>query len=110
MFVFLLKIVPAPRLRQQIVEMLRSVEGPTSAMQGNLGCEIYEGIEDEQRILYIERWKSEADARPHIQSSIFERILAAMDLAAEPPEIKFIEGARTWGMELVKEMRTTTRS
>jgi quinol monooxygenase YgiN len=109
MFVFLLKLAPDDSQKAQIVEMLRSVEGPTSAKPGNIGCGIFEGIEDDQPILYMERWESERDARPHIQSPQFERILAAMDLSADPPDVKFIEGSRMWGMDLVKNLRTRNK-
>lgn len=105
MFIVLLKISAAPGQRRQIVDMLRPVIGPASVKTGCLGCGVYESLGDEQSILYMERWETEADAQPHIRSALFENILAALDLSSTPPVIEFVESLNVWGMELLKLYR-----
>lgn len=105
MEIVLVKITPAPQHRQEALEILRHVEGPTSVNLDCIMCAIYERFGEDPTLLYMEQWKTLTALRRHIQSSMFTNILAAMEMSAIPPEIHFFETARTWGLELVESLR-----
>ncbi|HQH71220.1 MAG TPA: antibiotic biosynthesis monooxygenase [bacterium] len=105
MVLFLLKIYPSPSHRREVLDILRHVVGPTSIQPGCLACEIYEGMEDDQTILFLEQWESLIHIQPHIQSALFVRLLAAMELSATQPMIRFCEISQIQGIELVEALR-----
>ncbi len=100
-----LRIIPLPGKREEILGILRHVEGSMRASPGCVVCAICEGCGDDPVILYIEQWRSEAELHRHIQSQLYLQILAAMDLASEPPEINFYQVANSQGMELIEALR-----
>ncbi len=91
--------------RQDVLDILASVEGPTRLKPGCLGCAVYEQHGDDRAILYLEQWRSQNDLQRHIQSALYLRVLSAMELAREAPEIGFHEVSQTMGMELIEAMR-----
>ena len=103
---FLLKILPSPGNRRELLDILRSVVGPTSIQPGCLVCGIYEGSGEDQTVLYMERWGSLASIQRHIQSILYLKILAAMELSTVQPEVSFYETSKVWGMELLESLRT----
>ena len=106
MMIFLLKITPLPLRRREVLDILRNVHGPTLVKPGCLACEVYEGTGDDQSVLYLEQWKSAAELHHHIQSIIYTRILATMDLSAIQPEINFYETSQVQGLELIESLRS----
>jgi len=94
-----------PDKRQAAVEILMSVRTMTRLKHGCMGSDVYEQG-DGQKILYMEKWRSKEDMNRHIRSDLYMRILNAIELASEPPEISFYEGAETTGIELIEAIRT----
>jgi quinol monooxygenase YgiN len=106
MFVFSLMIRPVSGKREVLLDVLRSVQRHTRVQNGCMDCMIYEeNNEDNPIILYLERWRSRAALHNHIRSSLYMRVLHAMDLADKPPEVSFYEVSEERGLELVQELR-----
>ena len=105
MVIALLKINPRPETRKDVLEILRFLRGPLGARQDCLACEIYEAHDSEGEILYLEQWRSMEALSRHIQSSLYMRVLTAMELAARAPEICFHEVADSRGMDLIEALR-----
>jgi quinol monooxygenase YgiN len=108
MIIALLKMNPEQGKRQEVVAIFRSLGGPLRVRQDCLACEVYEALEGE--ILYLEQWRSAEALHRHIQSALYMRILTAMELAAEAPEIHFHEVAGSKGMELIEALRGCEQS
>jgi quinol monooxygenase YgiN len=53
----------------------------------------------------IEEWESREALDRHVRSNDYRKILAAMDLASEPPEVQFCSVLKESGMELIEEIR-----
>lgn len=106
MMIFLLKITPPPTLRREVLQVLNNVHGPISVKPGCLACQIYQGVGEDQAILYLELWKSAAELHCHIQSAVYAKLLAAMDMSAVQPEINFYETSQVHGIELIESLRT----
>jgi quinol monooxygenase YgiN len=107
MIVCLLKIIPRPDKRHEVMDLLNSVQGPTEVRSGCMECSVFEEKIPEGRILYLEQWSSREAFQEHILSSLYNRVLSAMDLADEPPDISFYEASQAKGLEFVEALRAT---
>ena len=84
---------------------------PTRREHGCISCQLHLSTEssDPTRIRYTEDWSSEEDLREQVRSDRFPRLLAVMERASEPPEIRFdLEGGAR-GLDYVAEVRDLHR-
>lgn len=88
MMLFMLEIVPCPSKRQEVPDILRHMVGPTFIQPCCQAYEIYEGRDDNQTVLYQE------------QSTLFARLLSAMELSTTQPMIRSYEISPIHGIEL----------
>ncbi|MBK5098449.1 MAG: antibiotic biosynthesis monooxygenase [Gemmatimonadetes bacterium] len=100
-----LKIVPLADRRGDVMEILRSVQGPVLAEPGCTACHIYEEPGPDQAVVLVERWESEAALEEHIRSEAYRRILGAIELSASPPEVSFDHVSVSEGMERIEQSR-----
>ena len=105
MVVGTLRIPLSPDRRVEVLEILRSIQGPVSAQPGCGGCRIYEEEDPELAVVLVERWESEAALEEHIRSEAYRRILGAIELSGSPPEVCFDFVSASKGMELVERLR-----
>jgi len=106
MILSFVKINPLPGKRQVVLDILRSVIGPTRVKSGCMDCAVYTDQGEGQTILYLEQWQSREHLERHIRSELYFRVLSAMELANEAPEIYFHEVSDTRGLEYIKALRT----
>jgi len=105
MIVSIVKIVPLPDKRVEVLDILATVTGPTQSEPGCLDCSLLEEHGDEYAIFYVEQWRSEQEMNRHIRSSLYDRVLQAMDLSRTPPDVKYHEISHSSGLELVSVLR-----
>jgi quinol monooxygenase YgiN len=105
MVVGTLRIPLSPGRRTEVLEILRSIQGPVLAQPGCAACHIYEEESPEQAVILIERWDSEAALQEHIRSDAYRRILGAIELSTCPPEVCFDYVSSSEGMELIERLR-----
>jgi len=89
-----------------MLDILRIMEALTRNKPGCSCCCIYEQAEDRHAVLYVEKWQSMELMERHIQSSMYMRLLTAMELASEEPKIEFHDVEKTMGMDLIEALRT----
>ena len=106
MILSFLKINPLPGKQQVVLDVLRSVIVPTRLKSGCMDCAVYTDQGEEQTILYLEQWQSRKPLDRHIRSELYFRVLSAMELAKEAPEIYFHEVSDTKGFEYIEALRT----
>jgi quinol monooxygenase YgiN len=97
--------MPASKHYSEVLEILRSVLGPTETQQGCLSCRIYEEDGPDQAAVLCGHWEGEAALHEHIRSDLYLRVLAACELSNQPPEFCFHHVSRTQGMELIHQLR-----
>ena len=105
MVVGTLRIPLSADRRSQVLEVLRSIQGPVLAQPGCTGCVIYEEQSPEDAVVLVERWDSEAALEAHIRSESYRRILGAIELSGGPPEVRFEHVSASEGMELIERLR-----
>jgi quinol monooxygenase YgiN len=110
MIVSKLRLFPSPEQRHQVLELLRSVQGPTRVKPCCLASHVYEEEGCDGAILYTEEWDSEPGFYDHVRSELYRRILAAIDISKSAPELCFYRVSTAQGLELVDQLRNSPRS
>jgi quinol monooxygenase YgiN len=105
MIVGTVRILPPPNRRDQVLELLRSIQGPVTAQEGCAGCHIYEEHAPEEAVVLVEQWESAEALDEHLRSDAYRRILAALELSGSPPDVRFDHVAATEGIELIERSR-----
>jgi quinol monooxygenase YgiN len=105
MVISILRITSSPKLEARVLEILRSVLGPTQTQQGCLSCRIYEEKGPDHATLLCAHWDTEATLHEHIRSDSYRRVLAACELSKRPPEFCLHHVSRTQGMDLIEQLR-----
>jgi quinol monooxygenase YgiN len=105
MIVGTLRILPASHRRADVLEILRVIQGPVLAQPGCTACHVYEEHGEDQAVVLVEVWEDQPALEEHLRSEDYRRILGAMELSAEPPEVRFDHVSATEGMELVDRLR-----
>jgi quinol monooxygenase YgiN len=105
MIIGTVRILPPPDGHGAVLEVLRSVQGPVRAQPGCAACDIYEEQGPEPAIVFVERWETDAALEAHLRSDMYRRILGAIELSSDKPEIRFEHVSASEGMELIERLR-----
>ena len=105
MVVGTLRILPRSNRRAEVLEILRSVQGPVLAQPGCAECRIYEEQGPEAAVVLLERWESPAALETHLRSETYRRILGAIELSGDRPDIRFEHVSASEGIELIERSR-----
>jgi len=100
----LIRIHPSTRLRLELLAVLRGVTSQTAASPGCISVGVYEGIGNDDEVLYMERWSIRDLMIDHIRSALFTRVLLAMEMSESAPEFVCYEIGQEWGMELIEDI------
>jgi len=73
-----------------------------------ISCRLYRSVEDVRAILLDELWLSEAELQHHLRSERYRKILLVVEMAQEPPEIRFDIIARSSGVDTIEKARNQT--
>jgi quinol monooxygenase YgiN len=105
MIVGTVRIVPTPERRVEVLEILRSIQGPVLAQPGCAAYQIYEEQGPQPAIVLVERWESEEALEAHIRSEAYHRILVALELSGDAPDVRFDHVSASQGIELIERSR-----
>ena len=87
MVVFTMRLRCSPQSRDEIVQALRSLIGPTQAERGCMGCYLQQDANDPSLLTFSEEWEQQADLDRHMASGDYHRLLVVMDMASAPPNV-----------------------
>ena len=105
MIVAILRMVVRPEKREDFVQIIRGILEPTRVQNGCLGYCLCQDVEDEDAFVILEQWESQNDLERFIRSEAYRQLLAAMELLAQPPEIKINAISYTAGLEAIEAAR-----
>lgn len=105
MVLFRLRIRLDPGQRVKVRGSLARILGPTRALPGCINCLLGEDIEDENQLIFVEEWSDQAHLNARLRADTLRVILAAMDCAVDPPDIRFETITETRGMDLIAACR-----
>ena len=81
-------VVPASK-RMETIQALRSLRGPTEAYPDCRQCSVYQCLNDDNRLVLVQEWATQAALNQYLRSDLYRTILAVMETASEPPEMRF---------------------
>jgi len=91
-------------LREEAVQVLRTLVGPVRSQPGCSQTLLMCDVQDEAVITWVSRWRSRPDLDRHLRTTHFRRLLALMELAAETPDVVFEDGSELRGIDLIHEV------
>lgn len=95
------RIVAPEGKREELLDVLLRLKGPTEVSRGCLACRIVQDVEDNHALTYLVRWDTEEALEEHLRSERFRRLLPYIELSLEPPEVDFSRIDQTRGIEFL---------
>ena len=89
------------------LELLLSAAGPIRAKRGCRTSRVERDAAEEGLVHYAEEWETEGAFVRHVRSDEFWRVLLAMDLCAEEPEVTIGDLSARRGMEALRRLRAS---
>jgi quinol monooxygenase YgiN len=91
--------------QNEALEILGSMTEQIQFEPGCISCRLYRGVDDEGAVMLEEFWMSEKDLQHHLRSDKYRKVLLVVEMAVEPPEIRFDTIAHTSGVETIEKAR-----
>jgi len=98
----------SPRNRDEALRILRSTAEENRILPGCLNCRIYEDLQEDNVIMFEELWRSEEELEQHLRSEEYRRVLLALEMALQHPEVRFNRISSSSGIETIEKARTST--
>ena len=100
------RLLAAPDRVDGIVRtLLRVVMRPAQQLSGCHFAQVYQRVDEPQRVDYVEEWDDLAALRPHLNCERFSRLLELIEMATEAPEVEFRCISETHGIDYVATQR-----
>ncbi|MEX1301381.1 MAG: antibiotic biosynthesis monooxygenase family protein [Desulfotignum sp.] len=85
----------------EALEILSSMIEQIKVEPGCIDCRLYRGIQSPHTVLFEQSWDREEDLLQHLRSDRYAKILLVLEMAMEPPEVRFNCIHRSHGMEFI---------
>jgi quinol monooxygenase YgiN len=105
MFLSMIHIYPFPGDALKVMEVLDSVRHLIVTKADNKGCLLMMETDEFDSICYLERWGTREALERHLRSSLYCRVLEAMELSCTPPKVEFYEITDIGGLDLIERVR-----
>ncbi|MRR57277.1 MAG: antibiotic biosynthesis monooxygenase [Deltaproteobacteria bacterium] len=102
----IVQIDPLPEKRDEILQILCSIQEPVQAISSCLDCRVCQEERGEGMIVYLEQWQSWEAFMRHLRSETYAKILEAIELSREMPKVTFFEVSTIKGMDLLNAVRS----
>ncbi len=96
-----LQIVAPVEKREEVLDVLRCLKGPTEVSKGCRVCRVLQDAVDESTLTYLVQWETREDAEEHFRSERFRRLLPYIEMSVEPPEVEISDLDPVGGMEFL---------
>jgi quinol monooxygenase YgiN len=96
MIVASIELDPSLEERKAMVEILQFIKRGLRNNPACLSCGLYEGLDEDRKILYLEQWESEQSFHNHIRSTSYLPLLNAMEHVCHERSVCFQVGCRSY--------------
>jgi quinol monooxygenase YgiN len=103
----IIKIYPTPEANRASIEVLESLKCQLAANVDCLGCSVAVETDEAGAVCYTEEWRTREALDRHLRSSLYGRVLEAMEFSRLPPVVLFYEVKDVGGLELIELARTS---
>jgi quinol monooxygenase YgiN len=90
----------------EAMEILGSIAEQIQFEPGSISCRLYRDAHDPRALMLEEIWASENELQRHLRSDRYCKVLLVVEMAAEPPEIRFDTIAHSSGVETIEKARS----
>ncbi len=94
-----------PKRRGEVSKTLKSMVRETMIEPGCLSSRLYHDENEESVFVCEQVWRNQDDLNLYLRSEDYRRMLLVMELAGEPPEIKFQTISEPAGIEVIEKAR-----
>lgn len=91
--------------RRKVIASLSPLIGSTRIQPGCRACSLLFDAEDSRRLVLWEEWDTQEHLDRHLRSEDYRRVLAAIELSQEAPQLRFDVVENTGGLEIVEAAR-----
>ena len=82
---------------------------PLQAAPGFISCRLYQETDHANNLCYVEEWHNSQDLERQIRSIHYTRLLALIEEAAEPPDLRINDVTEVNGLEYLAAARLCDR-
>ena len=97
-----IRVVAPEGKRQEFLDVLLHVKGPTEAMAECRACWVCQDVTNDHTFIYQIQWDTQEDLESHLRSERFRRLLPYIEMSVEPPVVSF--GSVDHGIEFLVEV------
>ena len=76
--------------------------------EGCISCRLYQDVLEKRALMLEEMWTGETALYQHLRSTDFRNVLLVVEMASEPPEIRFDRISSSTGLNTIVEVRGET--
>jgi len=98
-----------PTKRNEALGILSSVAEQCTVYAGCLGCHIYNDVQEENVLMFEERWRTEDELAQHLRSEKYHDLLLVIEMALTQPEVRFNAVSSFTGIETIEKARFSGR-
>ncbi|MBC2709812.1 MAG: antibiotic biosynthesis monooxygenase [Desulfosarcina sp.] len=91
--------------QSEALDILGSVSAQIQFEPSCISSRIYRGVDEVRAIMVEELWANEEDILRHVKSDAYRWVLLVIEMAEEPPEIRFDTIAGSSGVEIIEKAR-----
>jgi quinol monooxygenase YgiN len=89
---------------QGLTDALRTATVIPTMEPGCLSSSIWREAGPSGTVLLMEEWESPQAIERHMSGPVFRRLLAVLELSRTPPEIRYVQGSRSRGMDWITQV------
>jgi quinol monooxygenase YgiN len=91
--------------QSEALDILSSVSARIQNEPSCIISRIYRGVDEVRAIMVEELWENQDDIIHHLKSDNYRRVLLVIEMADEPPEIRFDTIVSSSGFETIEKAR-----
>lgn len=110
MHLAIFKIYPVTGAAPAVIDVLESMKVSLAADAACLACSVAFESGEDGAIVFTEQWQSMEALRGHLRSTVFSRMLEAMEWSRKAPTTEFFDVTALGGMEVIEEARSRSPS
>jgi len=95
------RIVSPENKRDEVLQVLLCLKGPTEVSRGCRACRILQDVEDDHVLTYLVQWDTQDEIEEHLRSERFRRLLPYIELSMKPPQVEFSTIDQVRGIEFL---------
>jgi quinol monooxygenase YgiN len=105
MLLAMITIFPSQGKTSTVLDVLESMRGMIATNPDCVGSTLAVEGDEGGSIHYTERWRTREALDRHLRSSLYCRVLEAMELSQYPPKVEFFAVQDIGGLDLIEQAR-----